>query len=151
MGYLKDFNEHHLGVRWRYYPREILNPFNWKRVIQFRHQRANKGYAVRDAWNGGEHIAQVAAGILYELGDEQNIIDWDEYFVTNYPDNYGYENLNQVADDLNLYIEWDVIQYQEPLYSQLDTDQRIAMDIQVYSQAQTAMHFVAQNLGHLWW
>lgn len=151
MSYLKDFRQHHLTIRKRYWLRELLNPFNYRSTWRHRRERIAKGWSRRDAWNGGEHIAEVAMGILRELGAEQNPIDWDEYFRMNYPDNYGYNTLGEVADDLQLYLDWDIIQYEEPLYSELDTDTRIAIDIQVYEQAKNAMHFVAQNIGHLWW
>lgn len=151
MGYLKDFYQFHLTIRKRYWLRELLSPRNYTSVIQFRHQRANRGWASRDTWNGGEHLAEVAAGILYELDDEKNIVDWDEYFRTNYPDNYGYTSLTEVADDLQLYVEWDIIQYREPYLSDIRQEDRWAMDYQVYQQAKNAMHFVADNLGGLWW
>ncbi len=151
MGYIKDFYQFNLTIRKRYWLRELLTPRNYKQVIQFRHQRASRGYADRDAWGGGEHIAEVAAGILYILGDEKNIVDWDEYFKNNYEENWGYKTLNEVADDLQLYVEWDIIQWNDPLFDELRSEDRWAIDYQVYMQAKNAMHFVADNLGGLWW
>lgn len=154
MGYIKDFHRFNLGVRKRYWLEELLTPRNYVEVIKFRHQRANNGWAVRDAWGGGEYIAQVAAGILRELGDEKNIVDWEDYFKLNYQDNWGYKNLNEVADDLQLYVEWGMMQFDEPLYSELEklgNEARWAIGYQVMMQGKNAMHFVADNLPGLWW
>lgn len=152
MSFIKDFYEHHLTIRKRYWAKELLTPKNYLSVKKFRKQRANRGYADRDAWGGGEYLAEVAAGILYLLGDEKNIVDWEDYFKNNYEDNWGYKSLNEVADDLQLYVEWDIIQWHEPLFSEIKlNDDRWAMDYQVYQQAKNAMHFVADNLGGLWW
>lgn len=153
MGYIKEFYEFNLTVRKRYWLHELLKPRNYIDVIRFRRQRANRGYADRDAWGGGEYIAEVAAGILRILSDEKNPVDWDEYFKNNYYETYGYNNLNEVTDDLQLYVEWDELQF-GPLYKEIEAlggDARWAMEWQVYSQAKIAMHFVAANLGGLWW
>jgi hypothetical protein len=150
MGYLKDFYQFNLTIRKRYWLKELLTPRNYVYVIRFRKQRANRGYASRDAWGGGEYIAEVAAGILYILGDEKNIVDWDEYFKNNYDENWGYTSLTEVADDLQLYVEWEIIQWDDE-YNSLRNEDRWDMDYQVYEQAKNAMHFVADNIGGLWW
>lgn len=151
MGLLKDFYQHELTIRKRYWFREIFNPFNWKRNIQYRHQRAERGWSTRDTWGGGEYLAGVAEGILRYLDREQNPIDWEHYFRENYPNNYGYTSITEVADDIELYLWWQEEQYEDPLYSELNSDDRWAIEIQLYSQLQNAMHFTAENIGHLWW
>lgn len=150
MGYIKDFYQFNLTIRKRYWLRELLRPRNYQDVFRFRRQRANRGYANRDAWGGGQYIAEVAAGILYILGDENNIVDWDKYFKMNYENNWGYKNLNEVADDLQLYVEWDIIQWRDE-FDTIRNEDRWAIDYQVYEQAKNAAHFVASNLGSLWW
>lgn len=154
MSFIKDFHQHNLTLRKRYWLKELVTPRNYTQVHRFRKQRANRGYADRDAWGGGEYIAEVAAGILYILGDEKNIVDWAEYFKNNYDENWGYKTLHEVADDLQLYVEWDTMQFSDPLHAQIEklgNDARWAMEWQVYEQAKNAMHFVADNLGGLWW
>jgi hypothetical protein len=84
------------------------------------------------------------------LGDEKNIVDWDEYFKNNYDENWGYTSLTEVADDLQLYVEWEIIQWDDE-YNSLRNEDRWDMDYQVYEQAKNAMHFVADNIGGLWW
>lgn len=148
---LKDFQDQNLTIRKRYWLRELLRFGNYRRFFKWRKQRIKKGFSDRDVWNGGEYLAEVAAGILYELGNEKNIVDWDEYFKANYEDNYGYESLIEVADDLQLYVEWDTLQYQEPYWSDIIQEDRWDMDYQIYERAKNAMHFVASNLGGLWW
>lgn len=150
MGYIKDFYYHNLTIRKRYWPREILDPRNWKNVFQFRRQRANRGYADRDAWGGGEHIAEVAAGILRTLDGKKNFIDWDEWFRMNYPDNYGYESLAEVANDIENYLWWEEHEFDDQ-YDDMDHDTKWAIEIQLFSQNQNALHFVAENIGGLWW
>lgn len=148
---LKDFYEQNLTIRKRYWPRELVRLRNYISLFKWRHQRVIRGWSDRDVWGGGEHLAGVAAGILYTLGDEKNIVDWDEYFKMNYDETWGYKTLHEVADDLQLYVEWDSLQYQEPYWSDIRMEDRWAMDVQVYEQAKNAMHFVASNLGGLWW
>lgn len=150
MGYIEDFYRFNLGVRKRYWLKEFLTPRNYSSVIKYRHQRAERGWSDRDTWGGGEHIAMVTAGILHYLEREQNPIDWDEYFRTNYPNNYGYSSLTEVADDIDLYLWWEVEQWSDE-YDSLSHDDRLAITIQIYSQLENAMHFVAANILHLWW
>lgn len=150
MGLLKDFYRNELTIRKRYWPREIINPRNWTRNIRYRHQRAERGWSDRDTWGGGEYLASVAAGILNYLELEQNPIDWEFYFKENYTGTNGYHTLTEVAEDIELYMWWEEYGYADE-YDDLDIDDHIAINQQLYSQLQNAMHFVAENIGHLWW
>jgi hypothetical protein len=151
MSYIKDFYEWNLTIRKRYWPRELLRLRNYTNLFKWRRQRINRGWSDRDTWGGGEYIAEVCAGILYSLDDDK-VTDWEEYFSLNYEENYGYTSLEQVADDLQTYIDWQVIQYQEPYWTELKDDihLRISLDVATYENAKHAMMFVAQNLGGLW-
>lgn len=149
---LQDFKDQHLTIRKLYWPREILKPSNWRDTVKWRKQRAVRGWSERDTWGGGEYLASVAEGILRYLEREQNPIDWKYYFQENYTgiEQYGYHSLTDVADDIELYIYWQEHQYDDE-YDDMRNDDKWAIDFQLYTQLQNAMHFVAENLGHLWW
>lgn len=149
MSILKDFHQQHLHVRKTYWPREIFNLSNWARTLKWRRQRMERGWSDRDTWAGGEHIVEVTAGILRYL--ETTIIDWPAYFEMNYEDNYGYTSLSEVAQDLDNYIYFEERQYEDAIYKEFDMETRWAIQIQLYSQAEDAMVFVAKNIGGLWW
>lgn len=157
MGLLKDFYQHNLTIRKLYWPREILNLANWGRIIKWRRQRMERGWSDRDTWGGGEYIASVAYGILMYLQYEQHMVDVnsdDDVWKFNFPDDYGYKSLGEVAQDIDNYIYWQENQYSEPLYSEFVKDHGETsweMEYQLYSDYKNAMHFVAENIGGLWW
>ena len=153
MSLLKDFKEQNLHVLKRYWLREILNPFNWARAIKWRYQRAERGWADRDTWGGGEHIATVSAGILRELGKEKNIVDWDWYFRTNEWETDGYKTLNEVARDIENWLDWEEMSFNHPIYDWLkdENETRWAIEIQLSEDYKNAMKFVANNIHGLWW
>lgn len=137
--------------RLRYKIKSSLNPFVWKREIRYRNQRINRGWSERDAWGGGEHIAEVSAGILRELGDEKNIVDWDWYFRENQWETLGYKNLNEVAQDIENYLYWQEHELDDEIYKRFDIDTRFAIEFQLYEDYKNGMRFVAENIGALWW
>jgi hypothetical protein len=153
MSLLKDFREQNLSIRKLYWPRELVNPANWGRAVKWRNQRTERGWSDRDTWGGGEHIASVSAGILRELGKEKNIVDWDWYFRNNAWETLGYKNLNEVAQDIENWLAWEEMSFDEPIYEWLDKDNdtRWAIEHQLYEDYRQAMVFVAKNIGGLWW
>lgn len=91
-----------------YVVREKLNPRELLREIKWSRQRKARGWSDRDTWGGGEYILEVTSGILKYLADEKvSHTDWPEYFKTNYPNNQGYKNLNEVAKDIDSYLAFD--------------------------------------------
>ena len=153
MSYAKDFRQQHLTARWQYAMKELFNPANYYRTARWRHQRAERGWSDRDTWGGGEHITEITAGILNYLDNVQNVVDWDAYFEHNYEENYGYSSLTEVATDINNYLAWQEEQFSEPLWSEFKNDRETAWAIewQLYNDYKNAMHFVAENIGGLWW
>ena len=137
------------GRRLQYGLRELMKPKNWQYEFKCRNQRIKRGWSSRDTWSGGEHIMEVTVGILREL--ETTFIDWDAYFEMNYQDNLGYKSLSEVADDIDNWIYWQEHSYEDEIYKKYDIDTRIQIEIQLYSQAQDGMSFVARNIGGLWW
>jgi len=179
MGLLKDFYTWELaGKLKRRWFKEIINPFNWQRNIKYRHQRLERGWSDRDTWDGGSYILSVTSGVLKKLGDDKSHIDWREYFKHNYPKNCGYKNLNQVAKDIDRYLEFDEYAWGDSLgfdikhgskelpngnleMISLNTPKeeiaiRKAIDKshkeweRRYKKAQKAMKFVTQNFPSLW-
>ena len=141
------------GRRFPYNFQELLKPRRWRNEFRYRNQRINRGWSDQDAWGGGEHIASVSAGILRELGDEKNIVDWDWYFRNNNWETFGYNDLNEVAQDLENWLDWEEMSYSDPVYQLVadDFDTRMAIEIQLYDDYKNAMKFVAENIGALWW
>lgn len=177
MSVIKDFKQQNLHLRKRYWLRESLNANNWKRVIIARKQRAERGWADRDVWNGGDHILRVTSGILKELGGEKSHVDWDDYFKTNYQTR-GYNNLLEVANDIDNYLAFQDHSWIDDLDFELKTSSKKLGDgsyemislnnpdeqrrIQVvlrnhhdqhnehYRKMKNAMIFVSINAPHLW-
>lgn len=135
------------SYRFPYNIKEFLSPRAWLGLIKHKRQRVRQGWSGRDTWGGGEHIMEITGGILRFI-EEQGVVDWDHYFEANYEDNYGYSSLSEVADDLENYLY-----FQEHLFEdeEIDSDTRWAIEYQLYEQAKNAMHFVAANIGGLWW
>lgn len=152
MSLLKDFWSLNMRVRKRYWLREFFNPANWARQIKWRHQRAERGWSDKDTWGGGEYIAEVSAGILNSLQSDKGHVDWEEYFRWNYPENFGYTSLNEVAQDINNYLVWEEESFSSPIYGEYkdDYETRWAIEYQLYESYREAMHFVAENIGQLW-
>lgn len=178
MGLLKDFYYNELTMRKLYWPREILNPFNWHRTIKYRHQRAERGWSDKDTWGGGEYILEVVSGVLKKLGDDKSHVDWKEYFKTNYPNNEGYKNLQQVTKDIDNYLAFDDSGWVNELGFEIkhgskdlpngntqllnlnspEENRKIKKAIEAshkewdrrYKKAKKAMNFVATNFPGLW-
>jgi hypothetical protein len=161
-----------------YEVREKLNPRQWLREFKFARQRVSRGWSDRDTWNGGEFLIGVTAGVLNKLGDEKSHVDWDEYFNANYPNNQGYKNLNQVAKDLNDYLDFEEESWTDRLDFEIRHDtkklpsghyQLVSLNTpeeerqikkaiaahhkeweRKYKKAKKAMVFVAVNFPGLW-
>lgn len=166
------------GRRFPYNLRELLNPWNWQREFKWENQRKKRGWSDRDSWNAGDYIIEVTAGLLEKLGDDKSHIDWDEYFRTNYPNNKGYESLQEVAKDIRDYIAFDPHSWPDDLgfkikYKHInrgtdlvemvkdntpEEERQIQKAIKAshlewkrrYKKAQKAMTFVAINFPSLW-
>lgn len=149
---MNKFTDIKAGMRFPYYMREILNPANWWREYKYDRQRKKRGWSDKDTWGGGEYIAGVTEGILRFLDRKQNPIDWEFYFRANYKEieKYGYTSLTEIADDIELYLWWEVHQYDDE-YDNISHEDKWAIDMQLYSQLQNAMHFIAENIGMIWW
>ncbi len=116
MGLLKDFAGQHLTVRKSRYPHAILNPLNWHETAKYRRQRANRGWADRDAWNMGEHVAGVVVEML-ELLQNKGVTDWDAWFEYNIDEKGkgAYKNLQEVIDDIKNYLEHEKTSWADDL------------------------------------
>ena len=155
MNLFRDFYRHNLTIRKRYWAREILNPYNWGRIIKWRRQRINRGWSDRDTWGGGEHIASVALGVIKYLYEVQHMVDYEskEAWDFNFENQYGYNNLGEVARDLDNYLWWEENSFSSPLWEEYKdhNETRWAIEYQLYQDYKNAMHFVADNIGGLWW
>lgn len=177
MSLLRDYKDHHLTLAKKYWWRQIINPVNLYRTMQHRHQRAERGWSDRDAWNAGDHILSVTSGMLKDLAESQERFDWAEYFETNYKTN-GYASLAEVAADIDEYIAFDDYNWVDTLgfklkHSWKDSkngglemvdentpeEQRLIKKAikeshrewkRRYTKMQKAMKFVADNIGSLW-
>ena len=140
------------GRRFPYNLIELLKPGNWIAEFKYDKQRAKRGWSDRDVWGGGEYIMEVSAGILRCLDGEKGHTDWDGYFAAGFGENYGYTSLGEVAQDLENYLDFEMLSFTDPIYSQLkgDNETRWAIENQLYENAKDAMHFVAENIGGLW-
>lgn len=99
----------------RYEIKRRLSPRYWLDEIKWSNQRLERGWSDRDTWGGGEHILSVTSGILKSLGDEHSVIDWDQYFSANYPNNLGYKSLLEVAADIDSYLEFQTRNWTDDL------------------------------------
>lgn len=157
---------------------DLLNARDWYREFKYDHQRKQRGWSDRDTWYAGRYLLEVASGMLKKLGDAKSHIDWDQYFKTNYPHNRGYESLEQVAADIDHYLEFEDDDWVDTLgfaikhgtkelpngnheLVNLNTDdenRRIRKAIRLsheeekrrYEKAKNAMIFVATNFPALW-
>ena len=139
--------------RFPYNALALINPANWWLEFKYDNQRKNRGWSDRDTWGGGEYISEITYGILNYLENVQNVLDWEHYFNTNYNDNYGYKSLSEVAQDIDNYLAWEQISFSEPILTEYKNhfETRLAIEHQLYSDYKNAMHFVAENIGALWW
>lgn len=166
------------GRRFWYALLELLKPSNWFDEFKYDHQRKQRGWSDRDTWQTGDYLLEVTSGMLKKLGDEKSHIDWDAYFVTNYPNNLGYKSLEEVAKDIDAYLEFDEYSWgdnlgfeikhgSEPqsdgtsLMTSLNTpeeEKKIKEAIEnnrreydrVFKKANKAMQFVSYNFPALW-
>jgi hypothetical protein len=166
------------GMYLRYRLRALLNPANWWREFRWDRQRKQRGWSDRDTWGGGEYILEVVSGVLKKLGDKHSHIDWDQYFITNYPNNMGYESLAEVAADIDSYLAFDRSNWIDTLGFEVkhgskelpngnsemislntpEEERLISTAVKnyqkqwklEYKKAKRAMVFVAVNFPHLW-
>lgn len=149
----------HKGYTLRYQILYWLSPRNLIREWKHSKQRKKRGWSEVDTWGGGEHIMEVTAGILRELDKEQNPIDWDQYFEANYKaiKKYEYGKLSEVANDLEAWLEFEKngLENYDLNFSEEEKDkffkEHREEEQKLYKAAQNAMHFVAENIGGLWW
>lgn len=117
MSYATDFYEQNLTIRKLYWVRELLNPFNYSRTAKYRKQRANRGWADRDTWGMGEHIARLVVEMLSHLRDK-GVTDWDAWFDFNIDEKGkgAYKNLQEVIDDISGYLEHEKTSWADDLH-----------------------------------
>ena len=175
MGIVKDWVEDNGGTVLRYRVLDFFRPKVWLRLHKWRKQRADRGWSDRDTWGAGEHLMQITSEMLRYLDREQNPIDWDAYFKTNYAKPNGYTSLSEVADDLDQYIEFskkiwtDYLDIELPGHEIVDGEykslatpaenKKIRAAIKKFNaeenksaaKATKAMKFVADNHRSLWW
>lgn len=175
MGILKDWKEDTDGYTLRYKVMSFLSSKNWIKLHKWRKQRADRGWSDRDTWGAGEHIMEMMSGMLRYLDREQNPIDWDAYFKTNYAKPNGYTSLTEVANDLDQYIEFckttwtDYLDIEMPGHEIVDGEykslatpaeyKKIRAAIKKFNveekksaaKATKAIKFVADNHRGLWW
>lgn len=139
--------------RFPYNAYELLDPRNWLAEFRYDRQRKKRGWSDRDTWGGGEYISEITYGILNYLENVQNILDWEHYFNANYNDTYGYKSLSEVAQDIDNYLAWEQLSLSEPILKEYKNhvETRWAIEYQLYNDYKNAMHFVAENIGALWW
>lgn len=150
MGLLKQRINDSKHYRFPYNAKEFFSPRDWFRQIKHNRQRKDRGWSDRDTWGGGEYIMTVTVGVLHFLENEQNVLDWDEYFASNYVENYGYTSLSEVADDIDNYLYFQENSHSEE-YDYIDSRTQFDIEYALYEQAKHAMKFVAENIGGLWW
>lgn len=130
--------------------RTLFSFKQWRNHVRWARQRVSRGWSDRDTWSGGDYIVEVSAGILRHLNSEKGHIDWVAYMAANYGDSFGYKDLNDVADDLELYLDWQVIRTSMRLEQGFSFEDILAIDVQVHSQATDAMRFIAENFASIW-
>ena len=177
MSFIKDYHDQHLTLLKRYWWKELINPRNIYYTAKHRYQRAERGYSDRDIWNGGDHILDVATGVLKGLAQEKNYLKWDEYFKSNYKSKV-YEDFEGVIKDLDDYIAFDDLNWADTLGFDLKHDfveredgntemvsantpkeERLIKKAirdshkewkRRYAKMKQAMYFVADNIPGLW-
>ena len=95
--------------------REAMSYRNWLGEFKHAKQRKERGWSDRDCWNAWHHIGSVTAGMLRSLDATQNILDWDEYFASNYKSVGDYKSLGEVAQDIENYLNFDDTSWSEKL------------------------------------
>lgn len=98
-----------------YEVRQKLFPSYWLDEFKHARQRVSRGWSDRDTWGGGEYILEVVSGVLRKLSDEKSHVDWEFYFKNNYPKTCGYKNLAEVANDIDFYLAFEDINWQDTL------------------------------------
>ena len=107
MSILRDWLEDNTGVVAKRKIVYFFSPKIWYGLYKARSQRANRGWSDRDTWGAGQYIAQVTANMLQHLNDN-TYTDWPEWFKLNVQEKgkNAYTDLQQVIDDINIYIEF---------------------------------------------
>lgn len=109
MSIFKDWAEWNDGYDIRRKVRNIFNMNDWRQLHKWRKQRADRGWSDRDTWGAGDHIAKMTAEMLQHL--QNNVYkDWPEWFKFNVAEEGrgAYTNLQEVIDDINNYLEFDI-------------------------------------------
>ena len=138
------------GMRFPYYIFYWMNPKYLYREIKYIIQRCKRGWSDKDTWAGGEHIAEISAGILRYLQQDQEIVDFNEYFELNFKVNKDYKDFNAVADDLMSVIDFE---RSDAKFEDFNgkVDEYSAHLNELYEKQRKAMVFVAKNLNKFWW
>lgn len=159
--------------------REALSMRNWRGEFKHAKQRKERGWSDRDCWNAYHHLGNVTAGMLRNLDGVQNVLDWDEYFASNYKTVGDYKNLGEVAQDIENYVNFDETGWADNLGFELkhsfkrveggktefvseNTKKEQALirkaikehrkqEIALAKKAEKAFIFVGKNLRALWW
>lgn len=108
MGILKDFKEQHDYSKYSIRARvtNILSPFVWYDLHKARMQRADRGWADKDTWKAGDHIARVTSEMLVYL-DKEGMVDWAHWLENSAKENKNnYKDLRSIARDIRLFIEF---------------------------------------------
>ena len=145
--------------------------------IKWAKQRAKRGWSDKDTWNTGEYLMKITAEMLRRLSDNRSHISWEDYFQANYQTR-GYKSLDDVANDIDNYLEYVQTSWTDNLGFDLengfvvvdgelsefvnkntpDEQRRISISIRkwreqeerLFSKAKNAMIFVAINSRALW-
>lgn len=172
MGIFKDWLQDAKGSAVAYKIKSLVSPKEWYSLHKWRKQRADRGWSDRDTWGAGEHIAQMTAEMLQHLNDYAHT---DQWFDLNIIDKQKYENLQQVIDDINAYLEYEKTSWADGLdsvhgdlekgfkwkdlsTSKILTDKQISARIKkwrigeckAYGKAKKAMIFFADNFANFW-
>lgn len=172
MGIFSDWLQETNGSAVIYKIRSLVSPKEWYSLHKWRKQRADRGWSDRDAWGAGERIAQMTAEMLQHLNDYSHT---DQWFDLNIIDKQKYENLQQVIDDINYYLEYEKTSWSDGLTSihednkkgftwkdietsKVLTDRQITSRIRkwrveecrAYNKARKAMIFFSSNFANFW-
>lgn len=173
MGLIKDVLEYNEGYVWYRKAVYFFSPTAWLRCHKWRKQRADRGWADRDAWAAGEHIARITSEILTYL-DTHSYIDWEEWFK----DNGGkYTSISDLTTDINNYLDFIETSWADGLTLESTdikatvlgenrwlrngkplTDKQITMlihkqqreEVRLFNKASKAMQFFSKNFDSFW-
>lgn len=153
MGIIKEYKQDFEYTTLWYKVIHSLSPIRWYRLIKARRQRAERGWADKDAVDLGNYVAKITKDMLTYLNNYGHA-DWELWLKQNSgkKGHKSYKNLNEIINDIDAYLKFSQTSFADDIdlvFHDISTDSSDSLPSHTWKSKETGKELDRKEIDKL--